>query len=353
MKWLAFFLIIGNAYSQVFTEDISKIAHVLSEEEVENFVLQPGSSAEGIDGSYFQSLAVTPSMNKDNNCEEDPSKTKPVNLRYEVIAVTEEKPVDPKLPPQTTVIVAKFEEPENPIVTDIKKLITTQVQKGTSGGPTGKFELKQKRDLANTIVLYAAPGTSINLNSSVKAEGAMNLDVNPIFGSDDPNSRMVSPTIQMDVVNRLSINQELAEGYGLKTTLETLHSTGVRGLDSLQGTKFNLNTFKAQTRLDAQLDRRTQTYTEVNYTTNTFDKEVRAVAGFDIQGPNNAQILIFTGYTNRHSTIGRDPAGYGSSKELGIEYKPKPGVSIYGKFKDGVDRRDKSYETGIRIQLGR
>ena len=351
MKWLVFFLIISNAYSQVFTEDIAKISHVLSEEEVDHFVLKPGSSS-GIDGSHFQSLAVTPSMNRDNNCEEDPTKSKPLNLRYEVIAVTEEKPLDPKLQPQTTIIVAKYEEKENPIVTDIKNLIATQVQNGGSGGPMGKFALKQNRDAGKTVVLYAAPGTSIDINSSVKAEGAMNLDVNPLLGAANSSTKVISPTIQMDVVNRLSVNQEIAEGYGLKTTLETLHTTGVRGLDSLQGTKFNLNTFKAQTRLDAQIDRNTSTYTEVNYSTNTFDKEIRAVAGFDIKAPNNAQILVFTGYTNKHSTIGRDPAGYGPSKELGIEYKPKRGVSIYSKFKDGTERRDKSIETGIRIQLG-
>lgn len=353
MKWLAFFLIISNAYSQVFTEDISKIAHVLSEEEVDHFVLKPGSSA-GIDGSFFQTMAVQPSMNRDNNCEENPAKSKPLNLRYEVIAVTEEKPADPKLRPQTTVIVAKYEEPENPLVTDIKNLIANQVQNGSSGTGMGKFELKQKRDAGKTVVLYAGPGTSIDINSSVKAEGAMNLDVNPIFGgATSTSSKVMSPTIQMDVVNRLSVNQEIAEGYGLKTTLETLHTTGVRGLDALQGTKFNLSTFKAQTRLDAQIDKSTKTYTEVNYTTNTFDKEIRAVAGFDIKAPNNAQILVFTGYTNKHSTIGRDPAGYGSSKEVGVEYKPKRGVSIYSKFKDGSERRDKSFETGIRIQLGR
>lgn len=352
MKWLAFFLIISNAYSQVFTEDISKISHFLAEEEVNNFVLKPGSRS-GIDGSFLQAMSVTPSMNKDNNCEEDPTKSKPLNLRYEVIAVTEEKPLDPKLQPQTTVIVAKFEERENPIVTDIKNLISSQVKNGSSGGPMGRFELKQHRDAGKTIVLYAAPGTNIDVSSTVKAEGAMNLDVNPLFGGDSSGSKLMSPTIQMDVVNKLSVNQELAEGYGLRTTLETLHTTGVRGLDSLQGTKFNLSTFKAQTRLDAQLDKSTKTYTEVNYTTNTFDKEVRAVAGFDIKVPNNAQILVFTGYTNKHSVLGRDPAGYGSSKELGFEYKKKNGTTIYSRFKDGADKGGKSFETGIRIPLGR
>jgi len=352
MKWLFFFLIISNAYSQVFTEDIAKISHVLSEEEVDRFVLKPGSGAAGIDGIHFESLAVKPSMNPDNNCEENPQKSKPLNLRYEVIAVTQEKPADPKLPPQTAVIVAKYEEEENPIVSDLKNLIASQVQKGASGGAMGKFSLKQNRDAGKTVILYASPGTNIDINSSVKAEGTMNLDVNPLLGSSNTSSKLVTPTIQMDVVNRLSVNQEIAKGYGLKTSLETLHTTGVRGLDSLQGTKFNLSTFRAQTRLDAQIDRNTKTYTEVNYTTNTFDKEVRAVAGFDIKGPNNAQILVFTGYTNKHSSLARDPAGYGPSKELGIEYKPKRGVSIYSKFKDGTDRKDKSIETGISIQLG-
>jgi hypothetical protein len=283
MKWLLFFLIISNAYSQDFTEDISKIAHVLSEDEVDHFVLKPDASS-GIDGSHFESLAVTPSLNRENNCEEDPTKSKPLNLRYEVIAVTEEKPKDPKLQPQTTVIVARYEEKENPIVTDLKSLIANKIQNGGLGGSMGKFELKQNRDAGKTIVLYAAPGTSIDINSSVKAEGAMNLDVGTLLGG-NTSSKVVSPTIQMDVVNKVSLSQDIADGAAFKTSVETLHTTGVKSLDALSGTKFNLSTVHAQARVDAELDRNTKTYTEVNYTTNTIDKEVRAIAGFDIKAP--------------------------------------------------------------------
>jgi hypothetical protein len=50
--------------------------------------------------------------------------------------------------------------------------------------------------------------------------------------------------------------------------------------------------------------------------------------------------------------LARDPAGYGNSKELGVEYKKKNGTTIYSRFKDGADK-GKSFETGIRIPLGR
>lgn len=348
LKVLPFFLLISSAYSQVFTEDISKINHAIAEGQVEEV---PKLDNKVIDGAILRSLGAQSYINPATNCDDDWSKYKPLNIRYELVAVTQEEPKKPDLQPQTTVIIAKYEERENPIVTDIKNMIANQVKTGSSGGEMGKFQLRQNKDAGKTIVLYTGEGTSIDVNSTVKAQGVMNVDVKPLFGG-DTTSKLMTPAVQMDVVNKLSINQELGDKASLRTSLESMHTTGMRALESLSGTKFNLSTIRARTRLDAQLDRNVQSYSEVNYTTNTMDTEIRAVAGFDIKTSTNAQILVFTGYTNKSSET-RNPASVGTSKEVGIEYKPSKRTTIFSRFSDGMDRRDRKIETGIRIQLGK
>jgi hypothetical protein len=152
----------------------------------------------------------------------------------------------------------------------------------------------------------------------------------------------------------VSLNQEISSRVGLKSSVETFHTTGARALEQLQGTKFSLSTFRARTRLDAKLDSNVQSYTEVNFTANSVDREVRAIAGFDIKAPDDAQILVFTGYSNRRSDIGTsDPSLFGNTREAGIEYRARRGTTIFTKFKDGGDSRDRRIETGIRIPLGR
>lgn len=350
LKWLPFILLISKAYSQDLIEDMSKITHILSEEEVENFVLKPGPE-KTIDGLFLQGLLIPQLQNEDNTCEVQPLDLKPKKIRYEVVAVTEDKPVDPTLPPQTTIIVAKFEEKENPIVTEIKNTIASKVQSGSTG-EMGRFQLRQNQTAAKTIVLYQAPGTQIDIQSSLKTEETMNIDVSPVFGKTEAD--VVTPTIQVDVTNRISLNQEISSRVGLKSSVETFHTTGARALEQLQGTKFSLSTFRARTRLDAKLDSNVQSYTEVNFTANSVDREVRAIAGFDIKAPDDAQILVFTGYSNRRSDIGTsDPSLYGRTREAGIEYRARRGTTIFTKFKDGGDTRDRRIETGIRIPLGR
>lgn len=156
--------------------------------------------------------------------------------------------------------------------------------------------------------------------------------------------------IQMDVSNRISINQQISRDTELKGSLESLHTTGTRAIDSLSGTKFELSTVRALARVDSAISRSVQGYTQVNYTANTYDKEVRAIAGLNIHASNNAEILIFTGYSDRHSSLNRDLAS--REKEFGVEYKKK-GVSIFGRFKEGDAQNGRTFETGIKIDLNR
>lgn len=334
-------LFISSAWAQNFTEDISKINHAIAEGELDSISENPGTE---IPGEILSSLAP-PQIVDEFGCEEDPEKFKPLNIRYELIAVTQEAPAKPEMLPQTTVIVAKFKEEEHEIVKTLKGFVAEQVQ----GGMTGRFQLKQKKDASKHFVVYTAPGTSVNIDSKFNAQGVMNLELDKL----SPGAATENTTIQMDVVNRLSVNQDLGGQTTLKTTIESLHTTGQRHIEALEGTKFELNTFKAQARLDSQLNRNVHSYSEVNFTSNTMDKELRAVAGFEIEAPNNVEIMVFTGFSKKETRFDNpDIAGTRYNRELGLEYKRKSGTRIFTRFKDGTDRKDRVIETGISIPLG-
>lgn len=343
-KLLLTLLLTGPVYAQVFTEDIAKINHAIAENEIENFLNNP--TAEGLPGDYLQAISLPTYIDPTTICEEVAEETKPLNIRYELLAVTEEVPAKPDLQPQTTIIIAKFQEEESIVVKKLKDFLTTQATSGDK--PSGKFELTQNRDAAKQIVVYSAPGTAINLNSQVKAAGTLAVDVTKL--TSEPISTS-NAQIQMDVVNKVSVNQDLGSSTEFKGSLESHHSTGTRALDSLSGTKFELSTVKALARVDSAITRNVHGYSQVNYTANTYDKEVRAIAGFDIKAANNAEILVFTGYSTRHSSLNRELAS--RDRELGFEYKKKNGVSIFGRVKDGEGKAGRSFETGIKIDLNR
>lgn len=137
-KWLLTFLISAPVYAQVFTEDISKINHFVAEEQITSFMDNPTS--DGIPVEYLQAISLPSYIDPETTCEEDPADFKPLDIRYQVLAVTEDVPTDPGVQPQTTIIVAKFHEEESIISTKVKEFFISQAASATSGkGPDGKF----------------------------------------------------------------------------------------------------------------------------------------------------------------------------------------------------------------------
>lgn len=344
-KLLVTLLLTSPVYAQVFTEDIAKINHYMAEEELEKFI---ADSSSGLPGEYLSSLSNPVSDEAVDLCVKSSADYKPLNIRYELIAVTQneiaakEEKEEKRI---TTVFVAKIYEPSNEITNTIKTALTQQAL-ASQNDTAGKFKLSKSEDVSKNIVLYTGPGTSFDVTSKVSAAGTYNLDVTKLSSSSNVGSNAV---LQMDVVNRMSVKQSMGDGTGLKGSLESSHTTGQRSLNSLDGTKFELSNISAQARIDSKLSRETNAYSEINYSNGAGGKEVRAIAGFDIRVPDNAELLVFTGFSTSRSQAFRRPA---NESEVGFEYKKK-GVSVYGKVKNGSERKDTKFETGIKINLGR
>lgn len=276
-----------------------------------------------------------------NVCAEDSSKSAPMNLRYKVLAVTEDVPKDPKQPSQTTVVVARYQftdEQGSPVIDTLKDALVQQKDS------PGRFSLKRSKDASKQIVHYVAEGTSIEVDTNVKAENGIAVDVNR-----GQAGAPIDTTLQVDWVNRLNVKQEIINGTHVKGSVESLQSTGARNLAALSGAKFQVNTTKAEVRLDSQIDRDVKTYAGMNYTKDNLATEVSQVAGLDISIPDKATILVFTGFTRRQQQDNTRFRG----REYGVEYQTKKGVKVYSRIKDSSDKTGRVYEAGISIDLNR
>lgn len=330
-KVLFFLFLYTPVYSQVFTEDIAQINHFLSENEVDNFAKKP--TPEGLPGDYLSSLVAQKYLDPYLNCEDDPFKYRPEKVRYEVLAVTEELPSQ-----ETTVFVAKYqiEEEEHVLVKDLKKIIMEQPS------DPGTIKKSFSQDAGKKIIHYVSPGTEIKLNSEVRGENSYKVNLK---GSDE--TAPIESSVKVDVVNRLDINQAITSDTQLKTSLEAKYTTGTRDIKALEDTTFFLDKIKAQARVDQKINHQTSGYTEVSFSGNDFEKDVRVVAGLDFKLPRNAEILVFTGHRNSQKHL----AGRQEEAEVGVQYKNKNGVKVFGRFREGSDN-GKTYEAGVEIPLG-
>ncbi|MCM2351659.1 MAG: hypothetical protein NDI69_16700 [Bacteriovoracaceae bacterium] len=336
-KTLFGLLILSPAYSQVFTEDIAKISHFIGENEVENFAKNPNS--QGLPGGYLGSLVSQKYLDPMTNCEEEAADYRPKKVRYEVLAITEDVPKA-----ETTVVVAKYEiqEEEHVLVKEVKKMLQSQ-----QSNP-GRIEKSFSRDAGKKIIHYVNPNTEVKLNSEIKGKNSYSVDLQK---ADDKPS-LVDSLLKVDVVNRLDIKQIVSSDTEIKGSLEATYTTGSKNIKALEDTSFYLDKVEAKARIDQQFGGRTKSYTEVGVTGNAFEKEVRVAAGLDITVPNNAQILVFTGYRSTQKELNRGMANKAEEAEIGVQYKTKKGVKFFGRVRDGSETTP-TYETGVEIPLGK
>ncbi len=338
-KALIFILFLTPVYAQVFTQDISKIAHHISENQLENFTQKP--TAEGLPADYLKSMVSYKYLDPLTNCPDEESLYRPEKVRYEVLMISEDVPKA-----KTTVVVAKYKihEEDHVIVQTAKKILESQASH------PGKFKANFSQGAGKKIIHYVNPNTSVKLNSEVRGENAYSVDVEKMKSAPAP----IDTTLKVDIVNRLDITQVISSDTEIKGSLEALHTTGTRDLKALDGVTFHLDKVKANARLDQKLSSNVKSFTEVKYSGNNFEQDVSVTAGLDIQAPNNAEILVFTGYTSRQQGLKtRSLASNQEEAEIGIKYKTKSGVKFFGRVREGDEKSGTTYETGLEVDFGK
>ena len=326
----AFF--ITPLYAQVFTEDLAKINYYLSEKEVEAQIDKP--TPEGIPAHYLKSLVAQTYLDPLTNCEDDPSKYRPLKPRYEVLLISEDVPTQ-----ETTVVVAKYElqEEEHVLITEAKKMLESQKDH------PGVIEKTFSHEAGKKIIHYVNPSTEIAFKSNLRGENNITVDMEKIKDEDGVNT-----SIKLDVINRLDVRQALTNSTELKGALESGHTTGKRDLSSLDGMSFQLDKIKAEARINQEISHTVKGYTEVSYTQSLSKEQTRTIAGINITTPAQAQIIVFTGHSISQN---RGFANKDEESEVGVEYKTKNGVKFFGRVRDS--EAGTAYETGVEVPLGR
>lgn len=330
-KFCLVILLIAPAYAQVFTEDLAKINHYLSEKELERFLEKP--TPEGIPSHYLSSLVAREYLDPFTNCEDQPWNYRPQRYRYEVLLISEDVPTQ-----ETTVVLAKYElvEEEHAIVTEAKKIMESQKDH------PGMIEKTFSHEESKKIIHYVNPNTEVVLKTNLRGENKLTIDMEKLNDENGVNSN-----IKFDVVNRLDVKQVITDSTELKGSIEAGHTTGKRDLSSLDGMSFQLDQVKTEARLNQEITPRVKSYTEVSYTHGLASDQIRTIAGLDIKAPQNSHLIVFTGHSVRQN---KDHSRRDEESEMGVEYRTKTGTKFFGRVRDSESGT--TYEAGVEVKLG-
>ena len=319
------------------TSDIEKLQRAISSSVIEQASESP--KAKPVEGAFLAGLMQTDFDLKD--CPGSTVKVEGANT-YKVIAVTETVPHDPSLQSQKIVVVAKYTDAQHAFLMGTLSSAIYQ-QKDT----LGKVRLSGSQGTGKQIVHYVSEGTVINVNTTVRAAPGLAVDVSK---NRTEAQGPVDATMQVDFVNRLDVQQNIAEGTTIKGSVESAQSTGTRSIAALTGINFQSQTVRAEARVDSQVKGNVKTYAGVNYVQNETTSELNRTAGLDITVPNNATILVFTGFTER--SLENDRNRY-HGRQFGLEYKNKKGVKFFGKVRESNDGTGRIIESGLTVPLSK
>ena len=337
IQFLIWPLFISLTYAQVFTEDISKINHFLAEAQLDLAAQTP--KEDSIPAHYFKSLVPNVYYDPITNCEIDPIKFLPTEARYQLLLISEGLSQDPNLDSEIKIVLAKIKSQNDE--STIKAL--KDVLKTNDENP-GVFNLKYSNDAKANIIHYVAPETSITMQSKLELVSAASVNLSEKKEATNP----FDMTVQMGVVNRLDFQQNLTSSTSLKAALEATYSNHGKILDSSENLKLETRSFSSSARIDSKIDHHVQGFSEINVARGPIDQTTRISSGINIQIPNNAEILIFTGRRG-HKNLHQANLASEESKEIGIEYRKENDFKIYTRFREGEEGN--VIETGVEMRM--
>lgn len=326
------------SFAESLSEDLAKINYNIAEQEIDEATSKP-QGEQSLPADFFSSLALRPTIDPVTNCEISAEESRPQNARYELLMVSEERPLQNAKSSQIRVVLAKLKikEEEHPIAVRAKKFFSSQ-----ASNKPGSFKLDETFDTGTNIIHYTAPGTTISLDTKVQVTSGTSVDLSNLNKSQE----IASGTFKTGVVSELKVKQELGADTTIKANMEALYSNQENGLSALKDVKMELTSIKSTARIDNKFDEQVSSYAEVNFSGNNTSNTTRYLSGIYFNLPDDAEILVFTGYRTQKQLYKEDQ----DSREFGIEFKSKSGVKVFGRMREDADS-NKVYETGVEVKF--
>jgi hypothetical protein len=176
----------------------------------------------------------------------------------------------------------------------------------------------------------------------------------------------------LDQYNRLDFNYGNKDltGFQLRSSVEVEHTLGPSNWGELTGRlssvessdtlpvlrnmSFHLNQINADVSAENKINQNVGYYANVHWQGSNIGQSLNLTSGITIEAPNDAEILIFTGYLNsdikgfetQNSLLG-NPSGI----QAGVQYKTKDGIQT-GATVRGIAGKE-SVEATIKVPLNR
>jgi hypothetical protein len=232
-----------------------------------------------------------------------------------------------------------------------------------------KYQFHLKAGAERNIVHFISPRSSLNVSTGFRLSGMYALGQPKA-----PNGSVsrIEMSGALDQYNRLDFNygNQDRTGFQLRSSVEVEHTLGPTSWGELTGRlssvessdtipvlknmSFHLNQVNADVSAENKINQDVGYYANVHYQGSNIGQSLNLIAGITVQAPNDAEILIFTGYLNSdikgfetQNSLLANPSGI----QAGIQYKTKSGIQTSAKVR-GIAGKE-SVEATIKVPLNR
>jgi hypothetical protein len=230
-----------------------------------------------------------------------------------------------------------------------------------------KYQFHLKTGVERNLVHFISPRSSLNVSSGLRLSGMYALGQPK---APDGSVSRIEMSGALDQYNRLDFNYGKKDltGFQLRSSVEVEHTLGPSSWGELTGRlssvessdtmpvlknmSFHLNQINADVSAENKINQDIGYYTNVHYQGSNIGQSINLISGITVQAPNDAEILIFTGYLNsdikgfetQNSLLG-NPSGI----QAGVQYKTKDGIQT-GATVRGIAGKE-SVEATIKVPL--
>lgn len=230
-----------------------------------------------------------------------------------------------------------------------------------------KYQFHLRSGIERNIIHYAAPRSSLNLASGVRFNGMYALG-QPRTPSGSVSRLEMSGSLDQYTRLDYHLGKKDLTGFQLRSYVEVENTLGPSNwgemtgqlstveskdlLPVLENMSFHLNQVNADVSVENKINKDLGYYANVHYQGSNIGQSVNVTSGITVIAPNEAEILIFTGYLNsdlkgfetQNSLLG-NPSGI----QAGVQYKAKNGIQT-GASVRGIAGKE-SVEATIRVPL--
>jgi hypothetical protein len=232
-----------------------------------------------------------------------------------------------------------------------------------------KYQVHLKSGVERSLVHFIGPRSSLNISSGLRLSGMYAIGQPKASGGSVSRIEMSGSSDQYNSLN-FNYGKKDLTGFQLRSSVEVENTLGPTNWGELTGQlssvekkdtipvlkniSFHLNQVNADVTVENKIEENVGYLANLHYQGSNIGQSFSITAGLTVHAPNDAKILIFTGYLNsdiegfetQNSLLG-NPSGI----QAGVQFKIKNGIQT-GATVRGIAGQE-SVEATIKLPINR